>query len=273
MTRSGIVWVLLSAVVFGGCSSNAQPVRADEVEVSVSGWVVAPEGQPVMVCGIFLTSDPPQCGRDGFEVRGLDLTALPGARSGGGVVWTDGLVELVGTLNTSQFILTVTEPASEPRVGELAASTEPPCDEPPGGWPPYAISNNDVDTIRGYGERNPDTWSGAWTDSGRQVWTVAFTGDLSAHEAALADLYDGPICVIRAEHTRAELDAIRSEIVALSVGPTEHGPAVREALVLEVSNHVWVLLWLNDEVALAPFSAFDKDTISVTGWAKVLETG
>jgi hypothetical protein len=266
MTRLGLFGVFLLAVVTAACA----PVRADEVEVSVSGEVIAPAGQPTMVCWFVLTSLPPQCG-SGIEVRGLDVSALPGSRTREDVTFTEGQVELIGTLDTTEFILTVTEPPTPVSVGEPGPSREPPCDEPTGGWPPFLISNADVHTIRDYGKRFPDSWSGAWTDTQRQVWTVAFTGDLSAHEAALAELYDGPICVIRAEHTRAELDAIDTAIEAMSVEPSEHGPAVQAARVDEVSNRVRVVLWLADEVALAPLGEFDDDMVGVSGWIELLD--
>ena len=275
MEKSGIVALLVLVAVAGGCRATSDPdtdppVRSLEYRVSVEGWVIAAADEPAMVCGVFLTSYPPQCGL-GFEVRGLDLATLPTAESDQGVVWTNELVRVVGTLDTAEFILTATEPAAlrEPRTG---LSKEPPCDEPTGGWPPHRITNDDVDLIRGYGEDNPDTWSGAWTDPGRAVWTVAFTDELSAHEAALGDLYDGPVCVTGAEYTRSELETTREEILALSVEPTEHGPAVRDARVIEAANHVWVQLWLDDAVARAPLDAFAEDAVKVIGWVQVLGT-
>ena len=222
-----------------------------------------------MVCWFILTSLPPQCG-SGIEVRGLDVSALPGARTREDVTFTEGL-ELIGTLDTTEFILTVTETPTPVSVGEPGPSREPPCDEPTGGWPPFPIGNTDGHTIRDYGKRFPDSWSGAWTDPQRRVRTVAFTGDLSAHEGSVGRNLRWPDLCDPAQHTRAELDTIRTDIFTMSVEPTEHGPAVQDARVDEVNNRVQVVLWLADEVALAPLGQFADDMVTVSGWIELLD--
>lgn len=44
------------------------------------------------------------------------------------------------------------------------------------------------------------------------VLNFRFSGDLDRHEAALRAVWDGSLCVTRAEHTEAELLEIRDEI-------------------------------------------------------------
>ena len=49
-----------------------------EEPVTVTGFVVAPEGQPVRLCSALLESYPPQCGEPSLVVEGLDLDAIAG---------------------------------------------------------------------------------------------------------------------------------------------------------------------------------------------------
>jgi hypothetical protein len=85
-----------------------------------------------------------------------------------------------------------------------------PCAPPDGGWPartqewPHA----QIAALDGY--------AGAWLGDPGQVMTVKFTGDLVAAEAAVREHYTDALCVVGAEHSLAELSAIREQLHVMS---------------------------------------------------------
>ncbi len=73
-------------------------------EVSVEGFLVAPEGGQARLCSALLESYPPQCGQPSIVIRGADLRAIAGLTktndpSLAQVTWSDAPVTLSGTLS------------------------------------------------------------------------------------------------------------------------------------------------------------------------------
>jgi hypothetical protein len=69
---------------------------ADPVLVNGVLFVDHPDG-PVRLCDTIAESFPPQCGGSWLEVRGLDLSTVPGLQNANGVRWAE-LVQLLGRL-------------------------------------------------------------------------------------------------------------------------------------------------------------------------------
>jgi hypothetical protein len=71
--------------------------------VTVTGFVIASEGQPVRLCSALLESYPPQCGEPSLVVEGLDLESVPGITRPDDpqyahTAWTDAQVPLTGEI-------------------------------------------------------------------------------------------------------------------------------------------------------------------------------
>jgi hypothetical protein len=71
--------------------------------VTVTGFVIASEGQPVRLCSALLESYPPQCGEPSLVVEGLDLGSVPGLTRPDDpqyahTAWTDAQVPLTGEI-------------------------------------------------------------------------------------------------------------------------------------------------------------------------------
>jgi hypothetical protein len=112
--------IALVLAACGGSSAPDAPLTVEEAlaagngPATVSGMIVAPEGEDVRLCSGLLESYPPQCGGPSLVVRGADLESLPGVTSTDDpalaqVTWTDGIVELAGTLEDG--VLTVSRDA------------------------------------------------------------------------------------------------------------------------------------------------------------------
>jgi hypothetical protein len=190
----------------------------------------SPEHGPQICIGGMDLSYPPQCGT--IDVVGWDWAAVEGEESRSGTTW--GTYTVVGTYDGVR--LTLTEPARTPGPGDDipsdpifgASSRETPCDPPPGGWQqmPYETALEDSVPADLYAMAQPD-FAAAWMDMpGPEIWREAdtdpmalvlnyrFTGDLDRHEAALRALWDGSLCVTKAERSQDEVHEIRDEIAA-----------------------------------------------------------
>jgi hypothetical protein len=85
---------------------------APEGPVTVTGFIVASEGEPVRLCSALLESYPPQCGQPALAVEGLDLEAVEGLTRPDDpqyshTAWTDTEVSLVG--NVEDGVMAVSE--------------------------------------------------------------------------------------------------------------------------------------------------------------------
>lgn len=170
------------------------------------------DGEPQLCLGAIMDSLPPQC--EGIPLEGWDWSAVDDEDAASGTRW--GSYRVTGTYDGSRF--TLTEPA-EPPVYDDPGGDEivTPCPEPPGGWEPDG-GQEDVQEAADYARAEPD-FAGLWVDQIGEptefspvVLTVAFTGDLAAHEAELQQRWDGPLCVTQHEHTLDELMEIQAEL-------------------------------------------------------------
>ena len=71
--------------------------RATDDLVTVSGALFVDADGTVRLCDAIAESFPPQCGGERIVVQGLDLDAVPGLQTEGGVSWAEG-VTLFGSV-------------------------------------------------------------------------------------------------------------------------------------------------------------------------------
>ncbi len=80
-------------------STSAEPLL-------VNGALVV-AGNEVRLCSARAESFPPQCAGSSLVVQGLDLDTIAGMQSASGVSWTEGQVQVLGTVDDG--ILTVAQ--------------------------------------------------------------------------------------------------------------------------------------------------------------------
>ena len=227
-----------AAALLAGCAEAPAEPAADgsspatapaEREYEVSATVLESPDQGPQLCEGVLLSDPPQC--SGPDVIGWDWTAVEGELSDQGT--TSGEYHVVGTWDGEA--LTLTEPPSEPRNRERSpqADYSTPCPTPDGGW---AVVDPTTTTWRGYqaavdyAEEQDDLGS-VWVDRHADVvgslpmagfeeavLTVTLSDDLDRHERELRTRYGGPLCVLPAEHSAAELRALQVRVTEVLRG-------------------------------------------------------
>ncbi|GAA4984151.1 hypothetical protein GCM10023317_08690 [Actinopolymorpha pittospori] len=164
------------------------------------------------MCRVFRMSRPPKSG-SGLTVRGLDLDSVPDATVyDNGTVLTPRL-RLVGT--NDLWTLTLTEPAtlaaddpalSESTVGDWSLP-DTACPDP-GDEPATADQRQDAIT---YAEGQPDVGY-VWLTEHQRVLNASFTGDLERHRRELRALYPGPLCVVEAAASIADLRSLQRSL-------------------------------------------------------------
>jgi hypothetical protein len=106
-----------------------------------------------------------------------------------------------------------------------------------------------------YVEAQPD-FAGLWFDE--SILNVRFTGDLARHESELRAIWGGPLCVSAADHTRAQLLAIQSEI---------EGPDVVWSSTNEAQGVVDVQVLIATPALQAEYDAeYGDGVVRLTGW-------
>lgn len=162
--------------------------------------------------GVTLTSLPP-AGCGGAEVQGLDPMSIEGAEKYPNGTITTPSVRLVGTWQDR--VLTVTQPPvlAEREQGPDDGVPGPGCAEPDGGWPFDRVDQAGWSRVQEYASRQPDAGV-ARVDQSQRIFTVPFTGDLDRHRAAVAELYDGPLCVEQVRYSTKELAAVFARVQA-----------------------------------------------------------
>ncbi len=85
---------------------GGQTIRIDEArsrgirgEVRLRGFLLGRSEGPIRLCAELLESFPPQCGGESIFVEGLRLEALGHLAQAEGFFWSEGEVELSGTLD------------------------------------------------------------------------------------------------------------------------------------------------------------------------------
>ncbi len=236
-----VMWrsLILAAglLAFAGCGAGEATVAerdtspAEELPLYETDTIVLEQGEgmslpahgPELCLGGVAASDPPQCG--GVPVANWDWNAVDGEESGvegdwgSGTVW--GTFHVVGTFDGETF--TVTEAGPPEPVPAPVEETEfdSSCEPPPEGWEISAWSDN-TDAVNEYIQAQPD-YVRSWVsyikkptedveDPGPFIFNVVFTGGAERHEAAIRNLWSGPLCVVVENvPSERELAQIRSE--------------------------------------------------------------
>ena len=230
-----IAFALLLLLSAAGCgqgpdedaaASQAATTAPDDAPPAYEGHGLVLEtrrGGPELCLGTVLESLPPQC--DGIPIEGWDWTAVEKEEEAGGTTW--GQFRVVGSYDGETFTVHEAGPPGEPAAPSDSIGT--PCPEPEGGWTatdPERASREDVVETQHAVSREPD-FAGLWVDyysrpragsteedPGNIILNVAFTGDLDRHEVELRNMWGGPLCLTRHEHTLKELNEIQREFPA-----------------------------------------------------------
>jgi hypothetical protein len=237
---------LLSAISFAGCGSGdpgaaggstsaaderpppTVPVLDPAQLYEADGLVLDDVDGPKLCVGGVADSLPPQC--FGVPLVGWDWDAVEGEESASETTW--GNAHVVGTYDGEAFTVAAAGPyeTGEADFGERDFST--PCPEPAGGWvavEPSRISEADFDAGAAAARARPDHVA-LWVDyvgddtpdelaqrlsegeTVLQIMNVVVTDDVAGAEAAIREVWGGPVCVTQREgHTEEELAAIRAE--------------------------------------------------------------
>lgn len=216
-------------------------VPAAEGEVTTRYPVtVIDDGDGAELClGGVATSLPPQC--SGPALPGWDWASLAGdfdqAR---GTRWGDFVV--TGTFDGEALTPTDVVPAAEADPvpdPEDVSVWQTPCPEPDGGWVPVdpaTTTQSGIDRAFRIAERLP-TYGASWVDlsinpvaddepSGIEwemamsdprytIVNVSVTDDADGAEAAIREVWGGPLCVSEARSTYRELRAIEDDLMDL----------------------------------------------------------
>lgn len=210
--------------------------------VRTSTTVLDDGSGPVLCLAGMADSRPPQC--DGPAVAAWDWDEHPGADAAGGARW--GEFDLVGTWDGTTLTVSeaeVVEPVDGltdgPRDSVEDDLFATPCEEPEGGWTvvdPATTSNaargragRVAEDLPDYGllwvdqSINPrwqDYQGGDWSlevqqamnDPAYTVLNVGVTDDLDRAEAAIREVWGGPLCVSRVANTFGRLREVALEL-------------------------------------------------------------
>jgi len=177
---------------------------------------VIEEADGPRLCFNVLDSLPPRCGT-GLVLNDWSWDDIGVEQVRNDVTWVDSIY-VTGTYDEAAQAFTVDGagiPSDADRERLMRSLPMPdlsvPCPTPSGGWPSSTGVEWPADKIAAI-----DGYAGSWRDEGQQVMTVKFTGDVTAAEAAVRQLYSDPLCVISAERSEAELTAIHGQLLAMS---------------------------------------------------------
>jgi hypothetical protein len=195
-----------------GAAAGPSPSPTPDAERLWTGTatLLQTPGGDLTLCGGGILDSLPPAGCGGAKVLGLDPMTVEGAeRFPNGTITTPS-VKLTGTWDGKA--LTVTRPVEQPapRSPEQDEPVEipgPSCPEPEGGWPFDRFSQEGWERVAAYAAKQPDAGTPR-VDKSQRIFTVPFTGDLDRHRAAIAKLYDGPVCVELVAHSQKELEAL-----------------------------------------------------------------
>lgn len=175
---------------------------------------------PMLCLGGILGSLPPQCGD--VPVAGWDWAAVEGEETAAGVTW-GGSYHVVGRFDGTTFELTRTpRPPAAHLEPDDDFSSEPACEEPPGGWisEGEGVDQEAAGNLLAPLERVPEYaagWitqlepPGEYEDTGAVILNAAFTDNVVEHERRLRQQWPGSLCVTLYEHTLDELRRIQRE--------------------------------------------------------------
>lgn len=184
---------------------------------------------PVLCLGGVADSLPPQCA--GVSLAGWDWEAVDGEERSDGTRWGD--YHIVGTYDGEVFTVTEAGPYDPAAVAGLSERDfSAPCPEPEGGWVSEDPGRADDDAFSAgaaVAEALPG-YVALWVDYAEdlspeeldqrllkgdpvlQIMNVVVIEDVAGAEAAIREVWGGPLCVTQRQgHTAAELEAIRKE--------------------------------------------------------------
>lgn len=258
----------------GGGPSTPVPTTAapaGPARYQATGTVLESPAHGPELCFAVQESLPPQCG--GLPLAGWDWAAVEGEEAAGGTTWGD--YRVTGTYDGTTF--TVTDPPVAATAGGGGFSgLSTPCSEPHNGYldrEPARATPERLDQAIALA-RSHDNLGGVWLDdpsqprpdgstrSGHLVLNVSFTGDLEDRQAELEAAWGGFVCVSRAEHTLAELQAVQAEVTASPPA----GATVLSSAVSEPDNVVELTVVLATPQLQADLDArFGPGTVEVDG--------
>ncbi|MCY7401277.1 MAG: hypothetical protein LH477_10000 [Nocardioides sp.] len=190
-------------------ASGEAPAPVPEGAVTTNGLVTVldPGTGPQLCLGAIAESYPPQC--SGLPLEDFDFGDV-GAEEASGVTW--GSYAVTGTFDGTTFTATQSIPAA------LYDPMAMPTEEPPG---PACESPTTTDAAKATPEAMDATLTAASALPGlAMTWlsgntiNVAVTEDAAGAEALLRETWGGPLCVVTAERTEAELNTISQELQA-----------------------------------------------------------
>lgn len=272
-TSAATAAALAAAVIAAGCGSEDASGSAGDggrgdVDPSaqlyrVQATVLANGEHGPQICRTLAESMPPQCA--GPDVVGWDWDDVRAHRARD-TTYTDPL-ELVGTWDGRRFTLAEkprpADGAAEPGAG---ADFDTPCTElKDGGKDPGASGDADHQRVLREAEKMPG-YAGSWLDGAIVNVRVADTrdgdGGPDAAERALRDVWDGPLCVVGAEHTQEELTRIQRQLDKDVEGLLTSGvDPVHNAVTLEV-------VAATPELRRELDRTYGEDTVRLSGWLK-----
>jgi hypothetical protein len=236
LLAGAVLFVLVAAACGAGDPDVADEPRSatlpaldSEQLYEASATVLDDADGPKVCVGGVADSLPPQCG--GLPLAGWDWTAVEGEQFASGSTWGD--FHVVGTYDGETFTVTESGPYDRDaadRGSERDFST--PCPEPDGGWTavdPGRASDPDFTAGASVAQARKDyvalwvDYAGDFTpdelaqrlDDGKpvlQIMNVVVSEDAAGAEAAIREVWGGPLCVTEREgHTAQELAQIREE--------------------------------------------------------------
>jgi hypothetical protein len=208
---------VLTALLLISCSEAHLERGNGEPLYQADTMVLEAEGQVRLCLGGVMESLPPQC--DGVPVIGWSWDEVEGENESGGVTW--GEYHVVGTYDGSAFTLTRSGPPREAAEGDNPFA--PPCPEPEGGWVTVdpSLIGDDARVAAMRVAEDSAGYAGLWIDyldrpedggTREYVLTVAFTGDPTDQEAAIRQVYGGPLCLTAFDHTFRELRRVQRDL-------------------------------------------------------------
>ena len=251
--------------------SNVRTSSPVEQRYEANGMVLQKKGGQAMLClGAIALSDPPQCGD--VPITNWDWDQVEGWERRVGVTW--GSYHVVGTYDGKAFTVLEIGPPMPERPRESIARIPIPCPEPDGGWraaDPSRTSEDDRVTAAELAEGRPE-FAGLWvkilkTTPGVDVYgpndlvlIVAFTGNLEQHREELAEVWGGPLCLVKHERRMSDLLRIQDEFP-----PNQWGLQLLGSSVDVMHNDVEVTVVLFDEETRARVDArYGEGTVQLT---------
>ena len=214
-------WTIVNGLSFAPREPVEPPSSLDLIYAG-NVFVIDPGDGPEVCAGSVLESLPPQCG--GPFLDGLDWDDVPWAETAQGHTWAGMYIEVRLVDGRLQL---VSPPTQIRPVDRQPADFTPPCSAPDGGWvftPGPGTTEADLNKATAYIQAQPDL-SGHWVHHlappveftpFELVLVATFTGDLKRHEAAIRELWSGPLCVAERPWREADLRAIQDDLGTLN---------------------------------------------------------